>query len=229
MESGATYRDHRRATGPVADGQAARQPYLERLSVHLLHTELGRWGLDGDPGAAGSAESGEWAVWVVREPEVPVASPEGAADAVFAGAGAEIELWAAARPDSREIELVWRKAAGERDGERGRVPLAWAERGSARMADSDPGPDMSAFIHFLDASGRMVGQADGPPSSAAYFPSWAWRTGDVVASAPVQVPAGAARALVGLYDPETGARVRARDASGGLIEFVEVPTMGAGE
>lgn len=74
------------------------------------------------------------------------------------------------------------------------------------------------FVHGLDCTGNMLGQADGAPL-ARMFPLWLWRAGEAVrdvrqiqlAKAPAD---GCTQIAVGLFDPASGARLPAADAAG---------------
>jgi hypothetical protein len=61
------------------------------------------------------------------------------------------------------------------------------------------------FVHLLAADGKLLGQADGPPAR----PLSTWEDGDfVVDERPIALPAGAASIALGLYEPDTGRRLR---------------------
>jgi hypothetical protein len=81
--------------------------------------------------------------------------------------------------------------------------LWWAAAGA-------PAADYTAFVHLLDKSGALLAQIDGPPNDGL-SPTTIWRAGDVIRDVR-PLPAGAASALVGLYDPATGARLPATQA-----------------
>jgi hypothetical protein len=70
------------------------------------------------------------------------------------------------------------------------------------------------FVHLTDASGEIIGQADGPPQSG-FRPTASWRPGEVIVderalTVPAELEAGTYRLWVGLYDPDTGARLPLR-------------------
>jgi hypothetical protein len=220
MTPGALYADARTlpdlasAGTPNGDTEppANSQPYLQRLSVHLFHPDTGRWELtSGDVGPAGGDD--EWAAWLVRDPERALAAPGRAPDGTF-GEEAPLAMWSDVGGESsdRVLNLVWRRGGHE---------------APATTALLEPEVDLSVFVHFLDESGALVAQADGPPSTAAYFPTWAWQSGDIVATAPVAVPDGAARAMVGLYDPVSGRRVPVTDALGNQADALSVDLVDA--
>ena len=74
------------------------------------------------------------------------------------------------------------------------------------------------FVHGLDCTGNMLGQADGAPL-ARMFPLWLWRAGEAVrdvrqiqlANAPDN---GCTQIAVGLFDSASGVRLPAADAAG---------------
>jgi hypothetical protein len=73
--------------------------------------------------------------------------------------------------------------------------------------------DYTVFVHLLDADGRQVAQADGPPQSGQYPTSW-WGAGEVVADRHVlpaeviaNLPPGSYTLSVGLYNLDTGERL----------------------
>ena len=84
------------------------------------------------------------------------------------------------------------------------LTLFWSPRGR-------PTHDYTVFVHLLDSSGQLRGQADSPPMAGKY-PTSVWDAGEVIAdshtlSLAPDLPAGEYRIAIGLYDPETGQRV----------------------
>jgi len=78
--------------------------------------------------------------------------------------------------------------------------------------------DYTVFLHLVDQHGAMLGQGDGPPCLGEY-PTRFWDAGETLADPHVITMHQAAtvnevRVLVGLYDPISGERVPATDASG---------------
>jgi hypothetical protein len=78
---------------------------------------------------------------------------------------------------------------------------------------------LKVFVHVLDAQGQLAAQHDGLPAQWTY-PTPAWQPGEVVIDFhQAKLDAGASRGeyvlQVGLYDEETGARVKRVDTSGG--------------
>jgi hypothetical protein len=117
------------------------------------------------------------------EPATP--APAGAALATF---GEQIELLAADVAEDGDLHLRWRVTAQVED-------------------------ELTMFVHYLDAAGRLLGQADGAPYGNLYPPA-AWRPHQVVEDVralPAGVdPAQVAAVQVGLYAPLTGERLPAR-------------------
>jgi 4-amino-4-deoxy-L-arabinose transferase-like glycosyltransferase len=91
------------------------------------------------------------------------------------------------------------------------------------QAAGTPAADFTVFVHVLDAAGQLVAQADGPPNEGL-SPTGLWRAGDVVRDAR-RLPPGA-RALIGLYDPVTGARLSATQAGATLPDGAFVIPLG---
>ena len=78
-----------------------------------------------------------------------------------------------------------------------------------------PSQDYTVFIHLLDGQGRMVAQWDSQPLYGDYPTSW-WQPGETVLDAralplPGDLPAGAYRLALGLYQAPDGARLPVRD------------------
>jgi hypothetical protein len=97
------------------------------------------------------------------------------------------------------------------------VDLYW--RADARLAR-----DVTVFVHLLDATGAIVAQGDAPPVGGHYGTSQ-WAPGEIVRDrhALVRAPAGAsttpgslnsAQLRIGLYYPDTQARIPIVDRSG---------------
>jgi hypothetical protein len=71
----------------------------------------------------------------------------------------------------------------------------------------------TAFVHLLDAAGRLVAQNDSPPM-AGRFPVTAWQPGDTIPDAhtiilPEGLPPGRYRMAFGLYDSQSQANLPA--------------------
>ncbi|MEP7198500.1 MAG: hypothetical protein ABI874_01670, partial [Chloroflexota bacterium] len=75
------------------------------------------------------------------------------------------------------------------------------------------------FVHIIPPNGGApIAQHDSPPANGA-LPTTSWVAGEYIAdehtiTLPADAPNGTYRVLVGLYDPQSGARVPAFDASG---------------
>lgn len=94
-----------------------------------------------------------------------------------------------------------------------RVQLAW--RPLAIMTTR-----YTVFVHVLDANGALVAQIDRPPVDGTR-PTTSWLPPEVVLDAYHlninALPPGAYTVQVGLYDPLTGARLRASQASEAVV------------
>jgi hypothetical protein len=105
------------------------------------------------------------------------------------------------------LRLLTAQAA--RTGSTLKLELVWQAQASSTA---------ETFVHGLDCIGNLLGQADGAPL-ARMFPLWLWRAGEAVrdvrqielANAPAD---GCAQIAVGLFDPASGARLPAADATG---------------
>jgi hypothetical protein len=93
----------------------------------------------------------------------------------------------------RQIRLDGYALAG------GVLTLCWG-------AVAAPAADYTVFVHILDATGRSLDDADGPPVNGQY-PTSAWLPGESVADhRPLNLPPGAFLEI-GLYLPATGERL----------------------
>jgi hypothetical protein len=73
--------------------------------------------------------------------------------------------------------------------------------------------DQAVFVHLVDAAGVIRAQSDGPPADGS-SPTDGWSVGDQVDDRRTfAAPAGQYRLLVGLYDPNGGARLPASGTS----------------
>jgi len=89
-------------------------------------------------------------------------------------------------------------------GRRVAVYLSW--RTGSRLDAS-----LKVFVHLLNAEGRLVAQDDSIPVLWTY-PTDEWKPGEVIVdfhqfSVDAGLPPGAYTLQIGLYDPDTGARV----------------------
>lgn len=105
------------------------------------------------------------------------------------------------------IRLVGFDLVGPRDGEV-RATLYWKALGT-------PPADYQAFVHLVDATGRLVAQHDAPPGA---MPTSLWDRGDWVADPHVlRVPGGLEpdqhRIRIGLYLLSSGARLPVSDGT----------------
>jgi hypothetical protein len=78
------------------------------------------------------------------------------------------------------------------------------------------------FVHVAREDGTVVAQADRPPRDGAH-PATAWLTGEVVTDPvrlllPLDLPPGTYAIEVGMYAPDTQARLAAVSADGRRIE-----------
>jgi 4-amino-4-deoxy-L-arabinose transferase-like glycosyltransferase len=78
--------------------------------------------------------------------------------------------------------------------------------------------DYTTFVHLRDQADETLAQGDAPPREG-FWPTSHWRTHELVRSThviplPPDLPPGAYRLLVGLYDPANGQRPPAFDAQG---------------
>lgn len=92
-----------------------------------------------------------------------------------------------------------------------RVDLCWE-------STAPLGEDYTVFVHAYAADGDLLGTGDGPPMDQA-FPTSHWQPGDRVADPHTltwDVSGDPALVTVGLYHPETGARLPATEAGARL-------------
>jgi hypothetical protein len=78
--------------------------------------------------------------------------------------------------------------------------------------------DLTTFVQLLDEQGAMAAQLDGPPL-AGLWPTSQWPAGVLIVDSrqlqlPADLPAGAYRLLVGLYDPKTMTRAAVKPEAG---------------
>ncbi|HLF29391.1 MAG TPA: hypothetical protein VJG32_23950 [Anaerolineae bacterium] len=77
-----------------------------------------------------------------------------------------------------------------------------------------PSPDVTLFVHVLDARGQLIAQADGDPLAGSY-PFWQWAPETVIRDQRSIDVSGLGLALrVGLYDRATGERLPAVSDAG---------------
>jgi hypothetical protein len=82
------------------------------------------------------------------------------------------------------------------------------------QALAPPQQPYTVFIHFLNAAGEIIGQADSPPLGGDYPTNW-WSAGETIIDVrPLVVPPGADSVTIGLYRLDDGARLPIVKASG---------------
>ena len=84
------------------------------------------------------------------------------------------------------------------------VPLVW-------RAEAETTIDYHVFVHLVDAGGEIVAQSDAAPANWTR-PTTGWLPGEYVVDThtltlPATLPEGRLTLRVGLYDPDTGARL----------------------
>lgn len=99
-------------------------------------------------------------------------------------------------------------------GDTVKVTLYW-------QASARPSQNYTIFVHLMDGDGEQLVVADGPPVSG-YFPTSYWRAGDMVDDEHALALAADLEPdeygiAVGLYDPDTGARLARQDGAGDTI------------
>ncbi len=95
------------------------------------------------------------------------------------------------------------------------LPLVW-------RADGEPEAAYRVFVHLVDAAGNIIAQSDAAPANWTR-PATGWLAGEVIVDThtltlPEPLPAGPLTLRVGLYDPDTGARL-----ASGAADFVTIP------
>lgn len=87
------------------------------------------------------------------------------------------------------------------------VELLWQVR-------EPPPPDVTLFVHVLNADSQLVAQADGDPLAGAY-PFWQWPPGSVARDRrSIDVSGSGLSLRVGLYNRATGERLTATSTDG---------------
>jgi len=89
-----------------------------------------------------------------------------------------------------------------------------------------PSKDYKVFVHLLSADGAIVAQSDSMPDSGN-APTSGWKAGQLLADAyeldlPATIPAGPLHIEIGLYDPQSGARLTLADGKDALVLPTEV-------
>jgi len=90
--------------------------------------------------------------------------------------------------------------------------------------------DLTVFVHLTDGTGRPVAQHDGPPCGGG-CPTTTWAPGDEIVdretvTLPGSLPPGSYGLTIGLYDPNSGARLKRSDhAPPDQPDFVRLGTV----
>jgi len=87
-----------------------------------------------------------------------------------------------------------------------------------REVTQRPTANYTVFLHLEDDSGATVAQADSPPLDGDW-PTAAWEAGMTIVDAhilriPAELSPGEYQLAIGLYDPESGARLPAFSSAG---------------
>ena len=95
------------------------------------------------------------------------------------------------------------------------LPLVW-------RADGEPPVAYRVFVHLVNAGGVILAQSDAAPANWTR-PTTGWLAGEVIVDThtltlPEPLPAGPLALRIGLYDPDTGARL-----ASGAADFVTIP------
>jgi hypothetical protein len=177
----------------------APAPGLYWLRIGVYSEETGRIPLQDGPGDM--VVLGPWRL-------LPAGSPPAPACVTDYRLGDAIRL--------KGYDLAW-----EREGDQRylAVTLQW-------QAVEEVGADYTAFVHLLDGEGRLVAQHDGPPRGGEYPTSW-WRVGEQVPDTHrlllERLPEGPLSLQVGMYHPETLARLPAYDQTESRLPADVVP------
>ena len=113
-------------------------------------------------------------------------------------------------------ESITLRAARIEPGNSGPVlSLTW-------QAAAAPQEDYMTFVHVLDASGQVIGQADGPPLGGDYPTAW-WSPGETIVDArPLSLPPEADRITIGLYRLRDETRLPIVDDTGQRVPNDEI-------
>ncbi|HMT20117.1 MAG TPA: hypothetical protein PKE20_02540 [Promineifilum sp.] len=100
------------------------------------------------------------------------------------------------------------------------LPLIWRAAGEA-------GVGYHAFVHLVDETGNILAQSDVVPAGWTR-PTTGWLPGEYVIDThtltlPAELPPGPLSLRVGLYDPQTGARLRMDKADFAVIPLPTAP------
>src|SRR5690606_26215781 len=136
-------------------------------------------------------------------------------DATFASAGGTTITTLAGITSEPSLPLCLTATAPDATCAR---PLVW-------RGESETSTSYHVFVHIVDAEGNILAQSDSVPANWTR-PTTGWLPGEYVVDThaltlPAELPSGPLWLRVGLYDPQTGARLRI----GGGEEFATIPLM----
>jgi hypothetical protein len=94
------------------------------------------------------------------------------------------------------------------------------------QAMATPLQEYTVFVHLLDSSGNQVTGADSPPVNGDY-PTTLWQAGEQILDEhtmllPADLPPGEYGLAVGMYNPDSGARVPLAEGTGDTIQWTLV-------
>jgi hypothetical protein len=90
------------------------------------------------------------------------------------------------------------------------------------QAAATPPEAYTTFVHVLDADGKLIGQADGPPLGGDYPTDW-WSPGEtIIDERPLPLPPEADRVTIGLYRLSDGMRLPVVDGAGQRVPNDEI-------
>ncbi len=97
------------------------------------------------------------------------------------------------------------------------------------QAQAPPPQDYTVFVHVLAEDGAMLAQSDGPPRQGGY-PTSSWQAGDIVPDTqrlelPELQPGQTVQINVGMYAPETLARLPVFDSDGNELPNGTIPLL----
>ncbi|HEX9117480.1 MAG TPA: hypothetical protein VGA61_15530, partial [Anaerolineae bacterium] len=97
------------------------------------------------------------------------------------------------------------------------LTLYWQASGQGTVPDK-------VFVHLIDSAGKIAGQDDRLPANGE-APAETWLAGEVVIDRHTlaRPPSGHYRLVAGMYDPSSGSRLHAVDASGAGLADDAVP------
>lgn len=185
----------RGATAP----HAGRLPIAARLSVHVYDpSNASAW-----PASASGDPVADWSTSLVIEPTHPLSLADLPPLTLRARSEAGIDLYE--RSDAPPNGPVVR-------GEERVAEVVWLPRAA-------PSEDLTAFVHLVDAEGRLVATFDQAPATHGPLPTSQWRPDRPIPASlawrpPTDAGAGPHRLLAGLYRSPDGGRAAMRRADG---------------